>query len=602
MKKITIVYFVFGCLMRVTAQESVKMDDLSFWKPTNKTNWQITGDVTADLVKADVMTASKGGNVLANLPNDQNKANLISIAEYGDTDVSFDFMMAKHSNSGFYLQGRYEVQLLDSWGVKNPTFGDCGGIYKRRKLPSGELFDGSAPRINACLAPGLWQHLDISFQAPRFDASGKKTANAKILKVILNGFVVQENVELTGPTGGPISEQEAATGPFMIQGDHGPVAFRNIKVLALGGTNATLSPLAFKTFYGQFYDEKAVVGRKPDTTGTTDQLTWATSSKINEFAQMFTGMLSIPKAGKHTFTTQISGNNYLKINGTDVLPLKWTWMGDQRTAQIDLPAGNTTFELGMNHQDNWMSPAIGVWVEGPNFRKIPLHNFTSMLASTPNDPILLDAKEPKVFRAFMDFKTETEKKRITHGAHVGSTDNLHYTYDMDNGALAQIWKGDFLNTSPMWDNRGDGSARPRGVVLSLTDTPLLVTEASKNERKDILPTDAQFKALGYDLDDNNLPTFRYKAFGTTVEDQIRITENKYLTRTLTLKNAASVPLFSRLAIGKSIIKMDNNVYSIDGKSYFIQLPAGVNATIQKSGSDDILLVPVKDKVEYAIMW
>jgi hypothetical protein len=129
-----------------------------------------------------------------------------------------------------------------------------------------------------------------------------------------------------------------------------------------------------------------------------------------------------------------------------------------------------------------------------------------------------------------------------------------------------------------------------------------VTAASQSDNKDILPADAQYKALGYDLDDNNLPTFRYKAFGATVEDQIRITDNKYLMRTLTLKNTASVPLFSRLAIGKSITKMDNNVYSIDGKSYFIQLPAGVSATIQKSGSDDILLVPVKDKVEYAIMW
>ncbi|HAD14076.1 MAG TPA: hypothetical protein DCF33_16760, partial [Saprospirales bacterium] len=71
----------------------------------------------------------------------KSRANLLSTREYGDVDVSFDFMMARHSNSGFYLQGRYEVQLLDSWGVQHPGFGDCGGIYARRRWnPKEELF------------------------------------------------------------------------------------------------------------------------------------------------------------------------------------------------------------------------------------------------------------------------------------------------------------------------------------------------------------------------------------------------------------------------------------------------------------------------------
>jgi hypothetical protein len=71
--------------------------------------------------------------------------------------------------------------------------------------------------------------MKISFQAPRFDAAGKKIANAKMLKVELNGIILHENVELFGPTRSSI-DGEVAKGPLMFQGDHGSVAFRNLVI------------------------------------------------------------------------------------------------------------------------------------------------------------------------------------------------------------------------------------------------------------------------------------------------------------------------------------------------------------------------------------
>jgi hypothetical protein len=91
-------------------------------------------------------------------------------------------------------------------GVKvNPQSGDNGGIYERwdDSKPEGQQgYDGHAPRQNASRAPGLWQHMKISFQAPRFDGQGKKISNAKIIYVWLNGVLIQDNVELAGPTRG----------------------------------------------------------------------------------------------------------------------------------------------------------------------------------------------------------------------------------------------------------------------------------------------------------------------------------------------------------------------------------------------------------------
>ena len=141
--------------------------------------------------------------------------------------------MSKHSNSGVYLMGRYEVQIYDSFGVERDQYPgiECGGIYPR--WINEQNVEGHSPRVNASKPPGEWQAFDITFRAPRFDATGKKIANAKFVKVRHNGKVIHENVELKGVTRGAISEDERAIGPLRLQGDHGPVAYRNLRVKPL---------------------------------------------------------------------------------------------------------------------------------------------------------------------------------------------------------------------------------------------------------------------------------------------------------------------------------------------------------------------------------
>jgi hypothetical protein len=601
-----ILWLAFLSPLLMKAQQKIPLDDMSFWKPSEKNNWQIAGDVMADIDKHDVMTRTPGKGILSNIPEPKNRTNLQSVAEFGDVDVSFDFMMAAHSNSGFYLMGRYEVQLLDSWGVKNPNTGDCGGIYKRRRYENGKeiLWEGHAPRLNACLAPGLWQHIDISFQAPKFDAAGKKTQNAKMLFVKLNGVTVQENVELTGPTGGPIANEEAATGPFMIQGDHGPVAFKNFVISNLSGKPAEMTNVSYKVFYGKFKEPKDFLSKAPDATGSVEKLTWDVSKQPNDFAQIFKGTLKIPQAGNHKFTFQVGGKYYVRVGGKELLPDEWTFTNNQRTANMDLPAGDVPVEITIYKTDGWMPPILGMFIQGPNFRNAPYHALGSMLAGPPSDPIFLNAPEPTILRSFTDlYKDGKKTKRVTHAVNVGNPDKLHYTYDLDNGSIVQIWKGDFLDTSPMWDNRGDGSSRPRGAVLTMTDSPIMVMNDSKTSVVDVPAENANYRALGYDLSEDNLPTFRYQIYGSEVEDQIRITEGKYLTRSLNVKNAdASKAMMCRLAVGSSINKVNDSLYEVDGKSYYIKLADGTMPIIEKSGDNAMLLVPVKDKVQYSVLW
>jgi len=160
---------------------------------------------------------------------------LVSVDEFGDVELELEWMVPRASNSGVYLMGRYEIQILDSYGVEEPAHSDAGGIYQRYKddhtVPQAERgFDGRAPRVNASRKPGEWQKFEITFRAPRFDAKGNKVENARFVKVVHNGQVVHENEELSGPTRSAMFEDEQAKGPIMIQGNHGPVAIRNVRV------------------------------------------------------------------------------------------------------------------------------------------------------------------------------------------------------------------------------------------------------------------------------------------------------------------------------------------------------------------------------------
>ncbi len=224
---------------------SLFLGNMDAFRPTAG-NWHIVGGVAADLNTTHEIRTSEGTGILVNIPSEAARDNLFFDWEHGDIQLEFEFMMPKESNSGIYLQGRYEIQMLDSWGKQRPSFSDVGGIYQRwdSERPEGRQgYQGHAPRMNTARAPGLWQRFQIRFQAPRFDDAGRKTANARMVEVKHNGVVIHQNVELTGPTRGSSFSDERPTGPLMIQGDHGPVAIRNIRyALRLPAPDADPAP------------------------------------------------------------------------------------------------------------------------------------------------------------------------------------------------------------------------------------------------------------------------------------------------------------------------------------------------------------------------
>jgi hypothetical protein len=213
-------------------------ESFSAWRKGEHKGWSIVANAVLNhdnekkLSAADLAAGSDAPKTLLS----GGDSDLYTKDEFQDVEVKFEFMIPKGSNSGVKLNGLYEIQIRDTQDDKKLTGDSCGGVYPRAeaKPKYHHTDEGVPPRTNAAKAPGEWQTLEIAFTAPRFDAEGKKTTDARFVRVVLNGETIHEDADLKWPTGAAWDEaKEIPRGPFQLQGDHGSVAFRNLQIRPL---------------------------------------------------------------------------------------------------------------------------------------------------------------------------------------------------------------------------------------------------------------------------------------------------------------------------------------------------------------------------------
>jgi hypothetical protein len=464
-------YFLSIALMAFTAafaqpvkkMTSISLDNLDAFQNPGK-NWNIAGDAQADYTKDQDIKPLAGKGAVVNIVGKSDNTPLITKESFGDIQLELDFMMTRNSNSGVYLQGRYEVQLLDSWTKLNPTYGDCGGIYQRWDDARGENkqgYEGIAPLMNVAKAPGLWQHLLIKFRAPKFNDRGEKIANARFDEVYLNGTLIQLQSSVSGPTRSSLYDDEKPSGPLVLQGDHGNVAFRNLQ-------------------YGPLHD--------------------------------------------------------------------------------------TTVEMS---EDN----PITVKTNG----------------------------KPYLLRSFLNYGD----KKLTHVISAGYPNQLNYSYDLKQGALIQVWRGEFLDVTDMWHERGEPQlAKPLGSVIPLSDAPALAVLSSADATwADSIAFD-DFHNEGYTLDENRFASFSYSVNNMHVTDKISAANATSLVRQLNISNAPA-NLYCRIANADKIEIIAKGLYAIAGKSFYINIADSFKPQVRQTskGQELIVALPANNaSLTYSITW
>lgn len=596
---------ILGLLNLTTAQSYQTIDALSDFR-NGSTNWQVVGDVIGSPTDKN-LTPKAGTGVLFCTPKDG--GNLVSNLEHGDLDVSFDVMIPKGSNSGVFLQSRYEVQIFDSWGVAHPSFSDAGGIYQRWDESRGkntEGYEGHAPRVNAVKAPGLWNHVEISFIAPRFDASGKKTANARFAKITWNDQVIHQNVELLGGTrGAPMPEK--ALGPLLLQGDHGPVAYKNMRITRLGNASIALSGSVKYAVYENAYTRekigaiedkpkvKDLTTLKPVKSGEQPMID-ASISKRGVQYYVFTGKFKVNKTTDYDFKGNWEG--YANVWIDDALVLSDAgepWYGfsfsEETLGKKNLSEGEHTFRIGYAHRDwNRTVRALALFVKSDKEGWQALHAKQSELEYSKTVLNEIQPTNQPVFqRSFVLF----DNKKRTHAINVGFPEGVHYSYDTKQGALLHVWRGGFLNTTDMWHERGEEQiGAPMGVSTPMTGRFSLI---DKTKLDNVLEGEMRYEGMTFiDISGQRIPQYSYIFQGIRIIDWMQPTANKQgLQRTLSVLGESPNLKVLLATATKGIQKVSTDLYAVNGSEYFIKLPSSTVVTLVEKDGKALLMAEIE---------
>ncbi|RRB01073.1 hypothetical protein [Larkinella rosea] len=546
--------------------------------PSPPANWKPAASVLANPFKADIKT-KPGTGILVGTAGQP----LTLLTNASDVRLVMEVMLSPAAEATLSF-GSTNVRLADNWGKPEVNTSTSGAI------------EGSAallPLQNAGKAPGLWQQLEVVIQS-----GGKGPATLE--KMVLNGTLIQENSVLPKMSGGN-------SGSVVLNVKTGTVAIRNIGYqLITDRPVAKLTNIRYKLYENK--TETTSPAELPNLRLVKEDTVSALTYEV-AFGQprwhgiVYTGDLVVDKTGPYTIALQQGGFASLQIDGKEIIANKRLDLGYMNTAKINLTAGKHPFNLFFGR--SWPRPGLGFFISAPDTKFQALHPRASLPEPDPVGEIAVEAgAKPAVIRSFVNFGA----KKKTHCLSVGSPSGLNYTFDLNQGALLQVWRGEFADVTDMWYERGEPQLlKPLGTLAVLSaQNPLALMANSSQYWPDSL-SDNELKYKGLSIDKQGYPIMQFRLRDLDVNDAVLPDgDGKSFTRTLTVNGPDNETLYCRMAVGATLEEVAKGLYVVDGK-YYVRLDPKLKPTTRTSFGRQELLMPVAVKngsatIHYSLLW
>ncbi|NIJ54081.1 family 16 glycoside hydrolase [Dyadobacter arcticus] len=545
----------------------LSLKDLSSFQ-SSSSNWSVQGNVvihptgltkTKMLAGEGVLIGNAGSAITTKL-------------KASDLRLFLEFMVSPGAEGSVVLPGGQKVRLSDSSKQKMAN-----------ALTSGYI--GQFPTQNASKSPGLWQTLELAY-----DASVPHIPNsARLNSLALNGVTILETIYL--PNSKPANEGQSLS----LEVTKGTIAFRNIGYQLLANSKPlTLNNLTYKV-YSDKWDSKEY--SKLDHEGQSGILTQEVTNGMREFHLVYEGDINVSEAGDYLFTTIYSGPVLtLDVDGKNVLTNGESTSQESHTGSVNLTQGKHPFKLYYSRFP-WRQPALGLRVEKSGVRPYDLHVLSSLPEPEPKPYISVTPDmRPEMVRSFVLIPGEKYKR--THCISVGSPDGWNYTVDLNRGALLQAWRGQFADVTEMWYERGEPQIlAPAGLNVHISGRSSF---AALENDKTAWPDSSNINFLGYKIQAQGYPVFRYAVGGTTITDEMVSAGNTF-TRTVKVDGAATSPLYSLLASGKRIVEIEKGLYQVDDR-FYVMVDKKAKPLIRPSGETSELVLPISGTTSYSMFW
>ena len=556
--KLLVLFFVSSCFSSF-GQNTLGLTKLPASAFQLGNTWKTTDKIIINPFKPEAVTLSANtGEILVGNSGSMASASL----ESGDLLLQLDFMLSNGASCDFSLPNGTIIKLSDS-----ELSGSIGS---------------SLPSQYVSKSAGLWQKLQLLFR--------KQTAteSAKIEYLKLNDVVLHENIYLP-----KLSEGKSIS--FSPQ--KGTIALRNIEYQIQN----ELKPLKIKNLTYELHNGwldklENINAKNLIKKDTTSILTQEWGVGVRDYHVIYEGKMSVDKTADYLFSFNYMSHLFLEIDGKNILNFLWSDFSQKAVQKsVNLTAGEHTFRL-IYHKSSWRGPALGIFVSASGVKPYPLHTLSSLPEPSPIPTIAINANgKPEMIRSFIQISGEKDKR--THAISVGFAQNIHYSLDLNQAALLQIWRGQFANATEMWYERGEPQLlTPLGMTQPLNGKSMMANLANLEAAWPDSVANLQYK--GYRLDATGTPEYSYKLADNEVKMMVVPEKGSFAIKLKTSKSV--IGLFVRMAVANQIVEIEPGLFQIDGGQYFVNTTN--RSILRTNNGKQELLLSLTDTANYSIIW